>query len=454
MKQENSSDILFIGKQDEIRIFENIAQKFSYTFRSISTIDDILEAQVNPSLLVVSEFSDSNEVSVDELIQISRQQFPEAYLILIVEKELTKDRFNFLSKLGARTVMLKREINTGKVSFAISQILKASYVPLKAIDLVADIQIPFSIYHLIPYSKKFLQLTKEGDILSQSKIDKYLKGPELYIQRQEIKQLNDFIKNTTDKSARGLAKRCRANFVALQDEFTNLVFDLSDESNRVSFGEGQELFNRCAKICEDLLMNLAEFPKAWEIINNSSIGEFGSLERSPAVAAYCGMFALNVDVKSISDLMLVALLVDIGMISLDDKITDKIREEQNLDKEEVLFIRKVPQLSLDMVLARKVAMTERVRNVLLGVYERADGKGYPKGLYEEKLTVESQLVRFAKIFDSKTMLKLGAIRENPYFVLKSIIEDKDTHKSFSADFLKSMQDNIIDSELFEEYKNK
>lgn len=454
MNLEKHVDIMLISPESEIKIISNIAKKFSYSFKSITTIDAILEETVTPSLLIVSEFADSKEVSVDELIQISRQQFPEAYLILIVEKELTKERFNFLSKLGAKTVMLKKEILTAKVSFAVNQILKAGYIPLKPLDLMADVEIPFAIFHLIPYSKKFLQLTKSGEKLSQAKFEKYKQGPELYIQRQDNEALQKFIKNTVDNSAKGLAKRCRANFVALQDEFTNLVFDLSDESNRVSFGEGQVLFNRCEKLCEELLMNLAEFPKAWEIINNSSIGDFGSLERSPAIAAYCGMFALNLEVKDNSILMLVALLIDIAITSLNDTIADKLRDDIPLNEEEIKEYKRVPQKSLDMVLARKVALNEKIRAILLGVYERADGTGYPKGLLSEKLTLESQLIRFSKIFDQRTMLKLGGLRENPLEVMRSMLNDDDIKKSFSTLFLFNIQNNIVNGDLFAEYRNQ
>lgn len=454
MNETKHVDIILISQPSEVNTISNIAKKFSYSFKSITSVEAILEETVTPSLLVVSEFTETNEVAVDELIQISRQQFPQAYLILIVEKELTKERFNFLSKLGAKTVLLKKEITTAKVSFAINQILKAGFIPLKPVDLAADIELPFAVFHLIPYSKKFLQLTKAGEKLSRAKLDKFLKGPELYIQRLDNEALQNFIKNTVDKSAKGLAKRCRANFVALQEEFTNLVFDLTDESNRVSFGEGQALLNRCERLCEELLMNLAEFPKAWEIINNSSIGEFGSLERSPAIAAYCGMFALNLEVKDISTLMLAALLVDIGITSLNDSIADKLRTETNLNEDELKDYKRVPQKSLDMILARKVALNEKLRNILLGVYERADGKGYPKGLFIEKLTIESQMIRLAKIFDQKTMLKLGGLRENPLVVLKSMLADEDNKKSFASSFLLSVDTNIIQSELFTEYRNQ
>lgn len=440
-------DIVLIATDDSSSIIQKIAENYQYSFEHLNTIDAVIESTTVPSLLIISEFS-NKETSVDELIQVSRQQFPDAYLIVIIEKELTKERFQFLGKLGARLVLLRSEIKDSKVPFAINQILRASFVPIKPIELVANKPIPFTTFHLMPSKNKFLPIIKPGDVLDTTRLEKYNKGSELYIERQDSINYKKFIEETSDKSAKGLAKRCRANFTALQSEFTNLVFSLSDKSNRISFGAGQDLLNRCTSLCDDLLANLAEFPKAWEIINSSSIGEFGSLDRAPSVAAYVGVFSLHLDLNRVSEMMLVALLVDLGIISMDTEISECLRLSKEMSKSQLEEYKQTPNKSIDICLARKVALSEKIRSILLCVYEQANGKGFPNGVDDQKLTIESQLIRFAKEFDRVTQVKLGELKTSPKDAIEKIINDSALKQVFTAGFLLQIQEKLLKSDLF------
>jgi response regulator RpfG family c-di-GMP phosphodiesterase len=449
MLASNHVDILLVASDDSSKVLSSIAKQFDYSFQHLENIDAIIESVAQPNLLIISEFS-NKETSVDELLQLSRQQFPDAFLILIIEKELTKERFAFLGKLGARLVMLKSEINDAKLPFAINQILRANYVPIKTVELVAERIIPFSIFHLMPSRNKFLPLLRANDQISTERLAKFNASSELYIQRADSMSYKRFIEETSDKSAKGLAKRCRANFTALQSEFTNLVFSLSDKSNKISFGEGQELLNRCTSLCDDLLSNLAEFPRAWEIINGSSIGEFGSLERAPSIAAYSGVFALQTDIEKVAEVMLVSLLVDLGMVIMPNTISEKIRNGEKMTTKELEEFKQVPNRSIDIALSRKLSLSEKVRSILLTVYEQADGKGYPNALSDQKLTKESQIIRFAKEFDARTQVKMGELKTPPKEALTQILEDPESKKIFTDGFLISLQDKLNNSDLFSE----
>ena len=444
---------MLVSGAKENEIFSKVCAEFSYSLEHISQPELVLESTLDPMLLVVSEFTDSKETTLEELIQISRQQFPDAYLLLVVDKELTKARFQFLSKLGVRIFFLKSELQNSKLSFAVNQILRASFVPLKSIDLVADVAIPFSVYHLMPSRKKFLPLLRAGSIISPERLARLCKEPEFYIHRLEIDLYKKFIESSHDRSAKGLSRRCRANFTALQTEFTNLVFELTDETNNVSYGDGQTLLGRCQALCDDLLVTLAEFPRAWEVINSSSIGEFGSIERAPALAAFCGIFSLSTDVAKISEVMLVSLLVDVAVAKLPLDTTAKIRDEKELSAEEIKRLRYIPQASVEMVLSRKMGLSESIRNILFGVYERVDGKGYPKGITEEKIRLESQIIRFAKEFDSRTLLKMGRQRVEPLDALNSILSDESLKGVFSEKFFEIVRNKILKSDIFAERKS-
>lgn len=440
----NARDILLISNDaKDIQLVNSICKRFSYSFESLGDVDTILESKLEPELLIMSESGFGAHVKADEIIQVSRQMFPHALLILVVSKQLNKDTMKFYEKLGAKIFILQTEMETAKLCFAINQTLKAEFIPLKTMDLVAEREIPFAIYHLLPQKKKFLKLIHAGDKIAKDRLVRLQQNPEFYVHRSELMFFKKFIDETAERSASGLAKRCRANFTTLQAEFTNLAFQLSDESNRSTLAEGQELLSKCRKLCEDLLANLAEFPKAWEIINSSSIGDFGSLERAPTVAAYSGLFSLLSDLKNITDTMLISMLVDVGLLAIPDHITEKMRLEQNLNPEELSHLHGVPLKSLNMVLNRKLSIEERSRNVLLNVYEQVDGLGYPSRPVAEKIPLNSQIIHFAKLFDSATTVKMGSIRKDPVETLIQLTNDPHITKRFSVELIQMLKEKVI-----------
>lgn len=440
-------DLLFIGPESEIGMLSQVAKDFGYTFESISDLDKILETEIDAGLILISTLD--AETTIDEMVQLTRQQFQKGYLILFIDKELSKERFQFVTKQGAQVIMLKTEMQSSKVIYAINQVLKANYIPFKAADLISDQTVPFTIYHLMPQRQRFLPIIRENDEVNDVRLKRFSDNPEFYFHRSQIDQYKKYIENNTDKSAKGLATRCRANFTALQVEFTRLCFEVSDQSNKVSLGDGQALLARCQQLCSDMLMNLAEFPDAWQIINNSSVGEFGSLERAPAIAAFCGMFSLDADFDKIEDMMLFSLLVDLGLLRLAETITKKIRESKKLTSEEQQELQRVPHISLDMMLYRKIAMNEKQRSIILSVYEKADGTGYPLGITDAKLTLEAQMIRLAKEFDALTVLKLGQAKIKPQVALRKILTDPAYKGVFSEEFKKIIEKKVLTQPKFQ-----
>jgi hypothetical protein len=433
---ETACDLLLISPAaDEKSAFTEICADFNYSFVSQSTLDEVMENPLIASLVVISAQAAVDGIQVMELMQVGRQTYPEAYLILIVSKQLPKKESEVLQKLGANLILLDSEVKNSKAAFAVNQILKSKYLPLKPTDLVADKPIPFALYHLMPQRNKFLPIMRAGDLLDGSRLTRLKGSTEFYFSREDSLIYKKYVEDNADKSAKGLAKRCRANLVALQEQFTQLIFQLTDESDRASFADGQELLKKCTKLCEDLLMNLAEFPKAWEIVNNSSIGSFGSLERAPAIAAYCGLLGLQSELKRIPEIMLVSLLVDIGILSLPVAFTRKLRSEVPLNKEELAQLGSVPQISLNLLLKKKMALDEKSRTVLLSCYEVAG--------QSEDLRIEPQLIRFSRDLDNRTQVRMGKMALNPINVIEAMATSSAGSASYTEEFLLWLREKIV-----------
>ncbi len=217
-----------------------------------------------------------------------------------------------------------------------------------------------------------------------------------------------------------------------------MVFLLTDQSELNSFREGEAILKQCRELSGDLISVLAEFGNAWDIINNSTIGEFGSAERAPAIAAYSALFSLQAGLENIGDIMLAALLSDLGMVFLPPSISKKIRHDQmeSFTPEEMEAFKGYPQQSLSVALDRKLSLHEGLRTTILSIHERADGNGFPKGIAADKLTIEPQMISFSREFDRRNQLRLGRPRVDPLEVRRQMIqEDNGVFASYSKPFL-------------------
>jgi hypothetical protein len=95
---------------------------------------------------------------------------------------------------------------------------------------------------------------------------------------------------------------------------------------------------------------------------------------------------------------------------------------------------------MDVVLDRKIALSEKMRSMFLAVHERADGNGFPKGLFAEKIPIESQMIQFSKEFDRRTVLRIGKARVDQAVVRNQIIaEEIQKMDRFTVSFLDAVK---------------
>ena len=425
----------------------SLCKEFGFTFFLWRTFESFLESPSECKLILasLSDFEGKDSAAA-ELAQGIRFTSKDAFLVCTVAGTMAKEAAQFSKKSGANLILLKDELmNTSKLEFTMLQVIRSSYLAVKTTDLKPNVELPFDLYHLMPQRKKFVRFSYAGDMMDEPRYDKCNEVGEVYIHRKHAEVLSKFIASQVDRSAAGLAKRCRAEYLALYSSFANLIFLLTDQSEHASSGDGKEHLENCQKLCQGLLSTLGEFGDAWQVINNSSIGEMGSTERSPTVAAYAGLFGLQSEMEGIDRVMLGALLCDLGLILLPPTIMAKIRADalDTLTEEERKVYQNYPNLSLDAVLGKKLSIDEKLRGVMLSTHERVDGKGFPKGSAGERVALGSQLIQYCRDFDRRTMLKLGRPRPDRSEVRKTMsAEDHALCQKYSAEFWKLM-DSIL-----------
>ena len=104
---------------------------------------------------------------------------------------------------------------------------------------------------------------------------------------------------------------------------------------------------------------------------------------------------MNLDVSIIKNLQTAALLHDIGKIGVDNQCLNKM---EPLTSEEWLKIKKHPQIGYNVL--SSVNEYGPLANIVLHHHERWDGNGYPTGLKEEEIPLESRIIAIADAYDA------------------------------------------------------
>ncbi|HET6831623.1 MAG TPA: diguanylate cyclase [Solirubrobacterales bacterium] len=119
---------------------------------------------------------------------------------------------------------------------------------------------------------------------------------------------------------------------------------------------------------------------------------------STAVAGYCEMIGRDMGLSDqrIQRLRLAGMLHDIGKVGIPDSILDK---PGPLSPSEWDQVRRHPEMAARILAARELT---DIREWVLARHEQPDGHGYPRGLAEEEIPLESRILAVAESYDAMT----------------------------------------------------
>lgn len=445
-------DFVAIASETDIRTrCEEISAEFGYSYAAVQSVDQFAERESEFSdvtFILISAENVATDAEIVGLVQVVRQISPEAYILVAIDSKLDPKVAIFVKKSGANAVFIGSELRyTSKLEFVASQKIQSSFLPIKVNEIVVDSVIDCPLYHLMPLNRKFLPIIRANEPINSKKLEKLKEVGEIYVRREHISHFQKYSEKFMDKSANGLSGRCRAQFLNLFGSYVDLILLISDQSESTSFKEGAALYTRCESLASDLMNTLGAVGDAWNIINNSGIGQFGSLERAPSIAAYAGLLSLNTGIGVPTQVMAATFISDIGMIDLSPKTTKKIRKGEaieSLSAEEQQAYRNHPVASLDKALSRKLQIPEDVKNAILCTHERVDMKGFPKKPRPEKIPLESMLIQICQEIDQSSLIRLNSERPKIDDVKKNIFNQHYAAGNvYSLLFLEKMKSQFL-----------
>lgn len=434
-------EFLAVAKEKEvIDRCQLVTDEFGYSFAHVDNIDKYAELSTEDQeayFILLCAIDEKSEASIAGMVQIAKQMSHESFVMVVVNKRVSPDGAQFIKKSGASLVIVEHELfNSSKLDYIAAQKIRASYLPAKSSEFKKDTTINFGLYHLLPLNKKFLPVAHSGSELTEQRIAKINQIGEVYVRREDLKLYEQYLRDHPDLSAAGLKSRCRAQFLLMQSGYIDLALMLSDQSESASFSYGKTLLDTCTKYASDLLMTLATVGEAFDVINNSSIGEFGTVDRAPAIASYAGLISLMSGVGKPEEIMLSAMIADLGMLDLSPNISRAIRNEttSQLPQEDLALYQKHPLISLNVSLSRRLPIGEGMKDIILNTHEKNDGTGFPNRSRGEKIPHEAQLIQFCELIDRGSLIKMGKERKSAAQVRKEI---------FDRDFTESKYFNIL-----------
>jgi len=418
------------------------AEFFSFSYEIYQNDEDFFSGSESYKsmaciLLDCSQFAKPNEVA--GIVQVARQGAPESYILVVANSKLSPEDARIVKASGASIVTMDNEFySSSKIEFILTQVIRSAFIPIKAIDLMPDSEPTFSLYYLMPLNNKFLKLSKPGITLNKEFLAKCHEMGELYISRNDLDSWAEYTNMFSADDSESHARRCRLKFLQLNQSFLNLALLITDQSSGASFAQGKELYDVCAGFAADLLKSLQDIQDPWLVVNNSAIGDFGSVERAPSVAAYAGLLSLESKIGDPLEIMIGTLLSDIGYLDLSPSATEKVRcnKIKEMNGEESMEYHKHPIYSLNQCLSRKLPLSEVVKDIILQSHERVDQKGFPHSPRTDKLRDEAMLVQLCWDLDSYSQVRMGEQKKQINDIKKQVVQAAQTETSrYSLAFL-------------------
>lgn len=433
---------IVVGKKKDIKDrTETLCQSLDLDFKHFDSSNELAShpSLVSQARFVIQSIPDGfvdNATAIN--IRSIKKMAPKANLIAVPEKRIKSEIAAFIKKSGAELVLVDDEFrSTTKIDFIVSQTLNTDLIPIKATELVPGTTIPFTALHLLTLNKRVIPVIGKGQILSPARFQKMLEIGEFYIRGQDIETFARYVDQNQDHSTMGHEIRCRAKYMSLVYTFKQLVVTLTDESEAGSFQQGRELHDQLREQASDLINHLSGLKDVWSTVNNAAFSDKTAVDRAPAIAASSGLLALQCGIGNAEDVLIAALVGDIGLLDLSPKAALSYRlNSYDFEDENKKIFENHPILSLNKCLSRRLPISDHLKQIISMTHERLDQKGFPLRPHPSKIPLESMCIQFCQIVDTAMKVELGKARFNLVEVRRSLLaRERNNPQIFSPEFL-------------------
>lgn len=146
--------------------------------------------------------------------------------------------------------------------------------------------------------------------------------------------------------------------------------------------------------------------------------------------------AMNMNTRQLEDLGVCAMLHDVGKTSLPEQLLSKT---DPLTEDELLEMRKHARYGRDILVSTNSVMSGAA-DVAHSHHERPDGKGYPRGLTDEKIPEFAKIVAIAEAYDVMTTRQAYREARSPSEALQELYAQR--NKQFDEELVLKFIDSV------------
>jgi HD-GYP domain-containing protein (c-di-GMP phosphodiesterase class II) len=290
---------------------------------------------------------------------------------------------------------------------------KKNYKPIFVADLDSDSKVPFETYVHLPMNNKYIRFSAKDEPLGEKKISR-LKEKDFSKLLIDKKNMDDFYLHVAEQLRTGGTNMNKVSETEKNEKIKstvrNLFSEIFDQSKISSFDDGKELIGTCQKVISQFVTQGKT--NNWYAQMVMSLGSaISSYDHASTISTLATLIAIGVGHKTPEDIAMAAFFHDIGRTDASDEYLNRQYTEWPNEVFEVY--NKHPQMSINLLKDKKMIIAPIVEKAILQHHERFDGKGFPKQLAGDRISIEAQILSFADQLNYLTVPKDGVPRLSP-----------------------------------------
>lgn len=400
--------------EDFLTIIKYLSQEvLGIEFSQIKSIDELLETTLEPETNLFLIDGRMGTAACSEWVQSIRMSLPQTQICVLFGVEAPIDPA-ILKKNGANQVLhliYDQEYISETIQNLMINMETSQDVPLSTLnsiateDLDTELEINFNLFVHLPGNKRTILARRKGAKLDDRFIKKAADTHQtLYVAKKELKSFFEYARTVqsfrnVEKPA-SITEKFFKTKIMIQEIIS--VF-LNDQIT--DYQIGKEVLEKCRAIAHEFELLQPVSPKEAYAKMQNFAGRVQSISHDAiCTCCYASMLGwiLQMPPAQIESLAMAGLLHNIGLAKMPS--TTLMKKLSDYTADELKIYQSYPENTVNMVKAKKVAISQDVANAILEHRENADGSGFPKKKMSQDTDDMAKLIRLALRLQSLTSL--------------------------------------------------